>query len=96
MEIDLKGGLIMEGEITKQEQEKTLEHLELQFKEIRKNITLEKLKNIRITCPDCKKERSLLYMYRCFMCGLWICRKCAPAHFNIVLDKIPRYIKKEG
>lgn len=82
-------------DISQEEQEKILNHLQIQLQEIRANITIEVFKNIRVTCPDCDKKMSMLFMYRCFQCGLWICVKCAPKHFNIDKSKLPKYVKSK-
>ena len=80
-------------DITRQEQEKILDHLHLQLNQIQENIPLDSFRKIKVTCPDCNTEIGMLYMYRCYQCGLWICIKCAPKHFNIDRSKLPRYIK---
>ena len=83
----------MEKKITSEEQEKILKHLMHQLGEIKSSVTMEVFNNIKITCPDCQNKRSMMVMYRCFQCGLWICTKCAGKHFGIDKAKLPKYVK---
>jgi hypothetical protein len=36
---------------------------------------------VYVTCP-CGRKISLLFSYRCFYCGLWLCTECAERHFG--------------
>lgn len=81
------------NEITEKEQEEILKHLMHQLDEIKSSLTMKVFNSIKITCPDCQKKRSMLVMYRCFQCGLWICAKCAGKHFDIDKSKLPKYVK---
>lgn len=48
-----------------------------------------------ITCPECKKKRSLLLMYRCFRCGIFVCIDCINKHFGARHGNIPDAIRKK-
>ena len=73
--------------------EEILAFLESQLKEIRKQTDINIFFKLKITCPDCERIISMINLYRCFQCGLWICGKCAPEHFGIDKSKLPKVIK---
>lgn len=82
--------------ITKKEQENILRFLQEQIVEIKRQLPVKDLSKfyyLKITCPDCHRQIGMINMYRCYQCGLWICKKCGEKHFNIKLSDIPRFIK---
>lgn len=36
----------------------------------------------RVTCASCKRKVPVRFMYQCFFCGLWFCKRCAAVHFG--------------
>lgn len=38
-------------------------------------------RTICITCGQCGKPRGLVFMFRCFECGIWFCDHCGPSHW---------------
>jgi ribosomal protein L37AE/L43A len=85
----------MKDELTEEEQEKTLQTLSSQLIEIRKQSSSNTFYTIKVTCPECKRKIGMLYLYRCFQCGLWICIKCAEKHFGIIKKDLPKLIKSK-
>jgi len=81
-------------QITEEEQLETLKKILKQKIQISKQITLRTFNTIKIKCYDCGNDIRMIMMYKCFQCNLYICNNCAPEHFNIDLDSIPRLIKK--
>lgn len=63
------------------EQAKILSKYQQQISEIMK-VVGDKLSDIIITCGECGKKKHLWRVYRCYMCGLYICEDCAPEHFG--------------
>ena len=43
---------------------------------------------VKLTCPDCGKERVLMNMFRCFECSQFICLDCGEKHFGVKKRKI--------
>jgi hypothetical protein len=84
------------SQITPEEQEKILKKVLNQTREILRQTKPVSFLTIKATCPDCGKKRTMINLYRCFCCGLYICKKCAPKHFNIDPDEIPKYFSKES
>lgn len=67
--------------------EENLSRIQAQLKDIQNYLNLIDFLKIKITCPDCKRKVTLLNMYRCYCCGLYICNKCCLSHFNIKKPK---------
>jgi len=40
------------------------------------------IKRELVNCADCKHERPLYKLYRCFFCGRYYCPACALYHFT--------------
>lgn len=76
-------------------QEKIMKQNWQQCIEISNQIKLVTFYKIKLTCPDCNRKISMRNLYRCFQCGLYICKTCAPDHFGIYKSKLSRYIKEK-
>jgi len=46
-----------------------------------------KVDKLKLTCRICNKQINIRRLYRCYLCGLYICEKCAPDHFRIKVEK---------
>lgn len=47
---------------------------------------------LSMECYTCKKVSHIVELYRCFDCGVWLCRDCVPGHFSNRHEPHPLHI----